>query len=85
MDNIKTILSNKKIPKANNRINIKYERSVEFLEYINIEANQQNAFYILKIGKIFGFEKVMNTRSWLKDIDIDQKRWKGLIYWKLKQ
>lgn len=85
MDSINTILAQRKIVVDEGRVNNKFEQANEFLDYLSIPHSVKDVIFVLKLFKKFGPEKVLQIRSWLKDYsNLDVKRWKGLVMWKLK-
>lgn len=87
MENIQEILKNKHFVKSDKpvRMNTIWERATEFLSYIGIEPNKGNIVFTLKLCKVYGAGKVFALRSWMKDMAYDEKRWKGLVVWRLQQ
>lgn len=85
MDDLKSIIDRKRITIDNNvRINNKFERAKQFLEYVGLDASRSNIIFVLKLCKQYSPDEVLSLRSWLKDMNFDTSRWKGLIVWKLK-
>ena len=80
MEKISNLLKDKKFekPLAAKKINLKFEKASEFAKYVEL-----NPIFVLKLFKLFGEEKVLGLRSWIKDYDCKDK--KSMIYWKLKE
>lgn len=81
MKNISDILGNKHIKVETHKrpINPTWEQAKEFGDYIGI-----NTLFVLRLFKIYGKEKVLAQRSWLKDAP-KGKEFNGLVVWKMKQ
>lgn len=70
----------KKLTTKPAKINSSYEQAKQFGEYVGL-----NVFYVMKLFKLYGQQKVLNLQSWLKDMsNVDKKRYPGLVFWKLK-
>lgn len=63
-------------------INTTYEEAKEFGTYVGL-----NPIFVLKLFKQYGKDRVLNLRSWLKDVPYDPKKGglAALTIWKLKQ
>jgi hypothetical protein len=61
-------------------INVNWEEAKEFGTYVGLSPA-----FILRLIKKFGKPAVFGLRSWLKDVNFDDRGKQGLIYWKLKQ
>lgn len=86
MQDLKKILESRNIVASSNiRINNKFERAKQFLEYVGLEANRGNIIFVLKLCKQYSPSQVFALRSWIKDMRFDTARWKGLLVWKLKK
>lgn len=84
MEDLKEVLNKKQFIISKGKINSKYEQTVQFLEYVGIDYQKPDIFFVMKLCKMYGYNKVLGLRSWLKDMYIDQKRWKGLLVWRLQ-
>lgn len=82
MDTLASILEKKNIRRVEGRkLNENYERAKVFAEYVGVSVP-----FTLKLFKEYGTSKVLNLKSWLKDMNYDRsKGLAGLIIWKLKQ
>ena len=81
MDNIKDVLKDKHLKKSNNKrpINHSFESAAEFGKYVGLPT-----FFVMKLFRLYGQDKVLGTRSFLKDFPFDKRGPYGLIMWKLK-
>lgn len=84
MQNIGTLLNKDKFKKPiehKRDINLSYEEAQEFGKYVGL-----NTIFVLRLFKTYGKQKVLNLRSWLKDMpNKETKKLPGLIIWKLKR
>ena len=81
MQDIKAILSNRVIIKANTTVkprNINWEQADEFAKYVGFTTP-----FVMRLFKTYGKEKVLSLKSWIKDLDSNHKI--QSITWKLKQ
>jgi hypothetical protein len=62
----------------NLKINYRWERAKEFGGYVGLSTP-----FVLKMFTLYGENKVLNLRGWLKDIPHDRSL-EGLLVWKLK-
>ena len=86
MQDLKKILESRNLVINNNtRINNKFERAKQFLEYIGLDANRGNIIFVLKLCKKYGAGETYSLKSWIKDMRFDPTRWKGLLVWKLQK
>lgn len=67
-------------PKANKRINPLWEQAQEFGQAVGLKTS-----FVLKCFKMFGKNKVLLERSFLRDAIGDEKKKPGLLLWKLRQ
>lgn len=75
MINIKAILSHKQITQGNQRkLNIPYEIAKEYGDYLGLPP-----IFVLRLFKLYGRDRVLNMRSFFKDIGCNKKQLKGLI------
>jgi hypothetical protein len=81
MEGLKKIVKDKKIVKKKGKrpLNMRYEHAKEFGEYVGLDT-----IFVLKLFKIYGMEKVLGLKSWLKDCPHDPDRYAGLVRWKLE-
>jgi hypothetical protein len=65
-------------------INPVWEAAREFCNYLNL--NEKSIKFILYLFKLYGQEKVLSLKSWLKDLEaVKKKELAGLIVWKLRE
>lgn len=78
----KKIVKNEESNKKSRKINTTFEQAREFGDYVGLPT-----LFILRLFKVYGKEKVLGIKSWLKDVPFDPARGGkiGLAIWKLKQ
>jgi hypothetical protein len=84
VDNLKTILENKRFlkPQVGKRpINQRWETAKEFGDYVGLATP-----IVLRLFRLYGESKVLNLRTWLYDIPYDSRKGGklALAIWKLK-
>lgn len=62
------------------KVNKTWEEAEEFASYVGLKT-----LFVLKLFRLYGKEKVLGLKSWLKDAPNDPKKFPGLVVWKLKQ
>ncbi len=83
MEKLGDILKQKKfaaVSRSTRPINSRWELAQEFGEYVGLKT-----LFVLKLFKLYGMERVLGLRSWLKDCPHDPKKYAGLVVWKLKK
>lgn len=68
--------------KSGRPINERFEKAKEFGEYVGISP-----IVVMRLFKLYGEERVLKIRSWLKDIPYDNRKGGkiALAHWKLKE
>ena len=81
MDSLKELLNKKIITRKESvkKRNLLWEEADNYAKYVGVKTP-----FILKLYRVYGREKVLGIKSWLKDAPKDPKRFYGLIVWKLK-
>lgn len=82
MEGISNILKNKQITvqKSTRPINKNYETCKVIADYTGLQV-----FYVMRLSKKYGIQKVDRLRTFLKDYpNLDKKRAPGLAIWFLK-
>lgn len=87
MQDLKNIIKEKKSKlnitvkpiENNSKSNRVYEQAVEFASYVNLKP-----LFIMKLFRVYGVSKVLNEKSWLKDIPSFKGSKAGLLIWRLK-
>ena len=67
------------------RVNLKWEQAKEFIRYCGFKEDFSLIVFVLKLFRVYGIERVLALKSWLKDYNCDRNRIRGLLVWKLKK
>ena len=81
MEQLGNILAEQQVvfKRPGRKINIKWEKAQEFAHYVGLKVT-----FILKCFKLYGMDKVLAERSFIKDAPTTKKYLPGLLIWRLK-